>query len=227
MKKTLLLALILAAALQLSAWGQGFGEQLTGAVRNPQVMQGLMNIINAQADIRTAAAGNKLDFSSTATRGGGGSPFHPKIGFYGVGDGVEFRSEYKDLDAQTMADWAYDLHNFVTASGGGWENFKRYQAEQPPANPLTQSLGGAQQPDAWDRSMVPYAKLQEFAEHYWDTHNDKFKHLASLWRGWWINDSILDGVNVYMEYQQRYGGQGNADFIGYKDGTLDRLMRKK
>lgn len=226
------LAVVLMLFWQLSASGQGFGQQLSDQPsRNAQVMQGLLKIVTAQPDIHTAPAGNKLDRAPTASRGGSGSPVHPHLGCYicSTGD-FEFKSGYKDLDAQTMAGWAYDLHEHVVNAGGGWENHLRYRSQTKPANDVTnildQSLGGGS-PDAWDRSFIPYDKLYKWAKLYWDHYSEKFRHTPSMFRDWWLNDAILDGTNIYMEYQMRLGGQGSADFAAYKDDVLASLMKKK
>jgi len=170
-------------------------------------MQGLLTIINMPVDIQSAPNGNKLDMSVTSTRGGNNSG--KTLGMYGIGGDLQFRSDYRNLDAQTMAAWAYDLHQYVVSVGGGWENAR----------------GSA---DAFEHSMVPCDKLSEFAERYWNHYGgDKFKHMASMFRGWWINDSIIDGEHVYLEYQQRLGGSGGADFVTYKDAVLSDLLKKK
>jgi hypothetical protein len=214
MKTNVLAATVLSVLLQLSAWGQGFGNLSLPdqPSRNGNVIQGLLTIINMPTDIQTAPAGNKVDMSVTSARGGNNSG--KALGMYGIGGDLEFRSDYRNLDAQTVANWAYDLHQHVLGAGGGWESEQRY------------SRDGTSDP--MGRSMIPYDKLHDFAEHYWNNYGgDKFKHMASIFRDWWINDSIIDGEHVYLEYQQRLGGYGSSDFVGYKDATLAQLMQKK
>jgi hypothetical protein len=214
MKTRIFAAALMSVLLQLSAWGQGFGQlQIPDQPsRNANVVQGLLTIISMPTDIQSAPNGNKMDMSVTSTRGGNNSG--KPLGMYGIGGDLEFRSDYKNLDAQTMANWAYDLHQHVLGAGGGWENYQRYSKDNAP--------------DPVERSMVPYDKLRDFAEHYWDHYGgDKFKHMASMYRGWWLNDSIIDGEHVYLEYQQRLGGYGSADFVTYKDAVLADILKKK
>ena len=220
MKKTLILVLFFAVAMMpVAALAQGFNNMSLPDVysnRDANVMAGLMQIVNAKADIQTAPAGNKVDMSSTATRGGGGSTIHPHLGCYlGSPNDVEFRSEYKDLDAQTMANWAYDLHQWIDNHGCGFDNFQKYQK---------QGQGGQ---DPWDRSFMSYDEQRKYAELYWDRYSQKFHKMPSMFRDWWLNDSLLDGNNIYMEYQNRLGGKGSADFVLYKDATLAKLMKKQ
>lgn len=237
MKKAVITFLMAAVILPLAAWGQGFKNlNLPDTpTRNANLVAGLMQIVTAKADIQTAPAGNKCDMAPTATRGGGGSPFHPKLGCYIGANDVEFKSDYKDLDPQTMANWAYDLSVWMGSHGGGWDNYLRYQRETPVSgsdvnNILSRDLSAASgnpQPDAWDRSFIPYAKQREFAELYWDHYSEKFRHTPSMFRDWFLNDAILDGNNIYLEYQQRLGGKGSADFVSYKDATLAQLLKRK
>lgn len=224
------LALVLMVFLQLPGSAQQFAQPISDQpYRDQNVMAGLLKIVTAKPDIQTAQAGNKLDFAPTASRGGNGSPFHTNLGCYiGSSGDFEFKSGYKGVDAQTMAGWAYDLHQHVVNAGGGYENFLKYQKEQSGQanNLLNQSLGGGG-PDAWDKSMIAYAKLYEWSQTYWDHYSDKFRHTPSMFRDWWTNDAILDGMNIYMEYQERIAGYGTADFVAYKDGVLASLMKKK
>ena len=212
---------VLLIFLQLSDYAQG--QVLSGqANRDPIVMQGLLYIIAAKPDIRTAAAGNKLDFGPTATRGGNGSPFHPKLGCYvgGDDDNVEFSSGYEYVDALTMAAWAYDLHEYVISLGGGWENYSRF--------------GGTRLGGALDRAMIPYSDLYGWAESYWDQNRFRPKpSVSSPFPDPWMGDAILDGLNIYLLYQQRMLFSDTntyypaaTGFLSYKDITLLRLIRQ-
>lgn len=187
----MVLMLMLLVVAPLTAWAQGFGDS-----RNGDVLQGLLTIVNMPTNIQTAPNGNRVDMSVTSTRGGSNSG--KPLGMYGLGNDLQFRSDYRNLDAQSMVSWAYDLHQFDLSMGGGWEN----------------------------RQFVSYDKLHDFAEHYWD-RNDKFRHMASMFRGWWINDALIDGEHVYLEYQQRLGGFGSADFVAYKDAVLSGLLKRQ
>jgi hypothetical protein len=230
----ILFAAVLMLFMQLGASAQ-FAEPLKnpelGELRRDQtVMQGLMTIVTAKPDIRTAQAGNKLDYAPTASRGGNGSPFHPNLGCYiGSSGDFEFKSGYKDLDAKTMAAWAYDLHEHVANAGGGWENYQKYSSEQQRSNELgsLQNMMGTGPPDAMDRSKVAYKDLYKWSQVYWDHWNQKFRKTPSMFRDWFTNDAIIDGMNIYMEYQFRIAGQNSADFVMFKDVTLAQLMRKE
>ncbi len=107
MKTRIFAGVLLSVLLQSAAWGQGFGQGVSEeASRNANVEQGLLTIINMPTNFQTAPNGDKLDMSVTASRGGNNSG--RPLGLYLPGD-VEFKSDYKNLDARTMADWAYDL----------------------------------------------------------------------------------------------------------------------
>lgn len=218
MKKALLTFLVFAVGLlPLAASAQGFKDISLPDIyanRDASVIAGLMQIVNATANIQTAPAGNKVDMASTATRGGGGSSIHPHFGCYiGSPNDVEFRSDYKDLDAQTIANWAYDLHQWIDNHGYGFDNFQNYQRKGDP--------------NAWNRSFMSHDEQRQYAELYWERYSQKFHKMPSMYRDWWLNDSILDGNNVYMEYQHRLGGKGSADFVAYKDATLAKLLKKQ
>jgi len=61
------------------------------------------------------------------------------LGCYIVGDSVVFGSGYKDFPSETIANWVYDLNQYVAANGG-WT------------------------PNGWDRDPFPYKKIRrEFA----------------------------------------------------------------
>lgn len=210
--------LLLVFCLPLAAFAQSPSS-------SRQVVDGIYSLATAPADLRTAQNGNKLDFSVTATRGGSNSG--RPLGLYTVAGSVKFASEYKDLNPHEQADWAYELGQYIQSNGGGFDNFLRYRSEQANPNPLFESLGTSKKPDPWDRSMIPYEKLSAFAQQYWDQHSATFNKAEPRLRSWWLNDSILDGSNLYMEYQQRLGGHGTTDFIMYKDAVLERLLKRQ
>lgn len=213
----LVIVLLIALLMPLSASAQFIQPLPENISRNPQVMQGLLKVINMPPDIQTTPGGNKLDMSVTATRGGNGSA-HP-LGLYGLGQDIEFRSPYKDLDPGTMAKFAYDLNEHTVNAGGGWENYLRYRQQD--------AQRSSQQPDAMDRSIIPYNKLYDWTRTYWDHYSEKFRRQNPVMRQWWVNDAILDGLHLYFEYQQRLAGQASADFVCYKDAVLAAMIKQK
>jgi hypothetical protein len=171
---------------------------------------------------QTALNGNRVDMSINPLRGGGSSG--KWLGCHLPGHEIQYRSEYKDLDPRTQAEWAYDLHQFVDNAGGGWDNFRRYQQQGAASNP--NGVGGGSVSQDWDRSMISYDKQAQFASSYWDRHNgDKFRHMASMFRDWFIHDSLVDGTLLYMTLEGR-AGRG-SDYPGYKDAAIGAMVDKK
>jgi hypothetical protein len=194
-----------------------------GEARDQKTVDGIASLANAPTDTRTAQAGNKLDFSITSTRGGSNSK--RPLGLYGLSHDVEFRSDYKKLTAREQSEWAYDLWQYVLSSGGGIENYKRYLKETPPtsAPPILNSS----KPDPMNRSYIPYKQISKFTEQYWDKRSPAFKKLTGIPRSWFVNDAILDGSNLYLNYQMRLGGHKDSAFVLYKDFTLDKLQKRQ
>ncbi len=127
------------------------------------------------------------------------------LGLYGYPPSdIEFKSGYKDLDPQTIATWAYDLHTFIHHKGGGWE---KCQGD----------------PNKYDDSMVPYKEQYDFAKVYWNSHSGKYKESGFVWKDWWANDAVLDGNDLYMHYQRDNAGLAQE----YLNGAMERLVKKK
>ena len=48
-----------------------------------------------------------------------------------------------------------------------------------------------------------------------------------MFRGWFLNDAIIDGMQVYLEYQKpREHGQGVANFTMYENAAMQKLFEK-
>lgn len=161
----------------------------------------------------------------------GGTKEKP-LGIYlgGKDTNMEFKSGYKDVDARTQCEWAYDLHKFVVDNGGGIENYRKYQREAKPdtiSNDSLRSYAGGKDPtDPMDRAHVPYDKQAAFADTWWKNNSQAYKKSVFPPKDWWTNDAILDGNNLWTRYEQ-LNGQGSADFVGWRDVDLIQLLHKK
>jgi len=170
--------------------------------RNAGVVQSLVNVIN----------------TPLGRRGGAGK----SLGMYGFGSDIVYRSGYENLDPQTMAQWAYDLHQFILSSGGGWEKYQEYLRAAPQKSGLLagSDIGGPDPVSAsWAKSFVPYNKQRAFARMYWE-NNPAFKQSGA--KDDWVRDSILDGNYVYCQYQQ----DAHIADATYKDSVMGALIQK-
>jgi hypothetical protein len=110
------MAAALLAALLLPAGARAQNNPVNA--RDGAVMQALMAVITA-ADVKAPASpAFGVDQEMNQVRGGNesGKP----LGCF-CGKWITFKSGYKDLDAQTIADWTYDLHGFVASKGNNWD----------------------------------------------------------------------------------------------------------
>ncbi|MBA4026947.1 MAG: hypothetical protein C0473_01760 [Cyanobacteria bacterium DS3.002] len=201
MKKALLLVVALLATQ--AAYAQGFIPKLEEVPRNPQVMSELM--IAAGMAPTKDKQGNiaKLQFSMAGIRGGNGS--NKPLGQYLVQPNMEFKSEYKKESAETMCQFAFDLHQFIMLKGRDLEALQKNSALE----------------------TVPYEKQKEFADMWWRMHSPKYKNMAGVWKDWFINDAIVDATNLWLYTYLRIENQGSADRTLIADAMMSALMKKK
>ncbi len=183
---------------------------------------------------RDSKAVAKLTALSQDTKSGkifearGGTKAKP-LGVYGVKEPVQFKSAYKNVDNQTKAIWAYDLHKFIVKNGGGWDNFKKYQSEPKPnaKDPIDPHQFDSQDSnDPHIKAHVPYAKQTEFAGSWWTKNSKAYAGTVIPPKDWWINDAILDGNNLWNHYEHDLETRG-ADFTARAEADLNELLKKQ
>ena len=167
------------------------------------------------------------DKAAMAKRGGDAK--QKSLGFYTDGMSVTFKSAYPLVSAKKMAEWAYDLHQFVLSKGGGYANIAKYTKEHPkdPSKWVDPVLSEAK-PDPWDpeaRAHVSYADQKKFAEKWWSESYADYRDTMSP-KDWWLNDAILDGNNLWYAYEvntQRV----SAENVLWIHDELAKLFQKK
>lgn len=234
MKKYLPLLVMLLFLVCGAAFAQGFNQPIGDDkpyISDKALYQRIYTLATEPTDIRIAQAGNKLDFSTTSVRGGSNSG--KPLGMYSITPEVVYRSEYAKLDPKDWATWTCALKEYLMKNGGGWENYQQSirnsSGSNNPADMINQSLGSVgqqqQSQDPFDRSMVPYAKQEEFAKLWWAHYYPKFRKMGFVWKDWWVNDAILDGnLLIGRDHIRNYG---SADGVSYEDANLGRLLQKK
>lgn len=151
------------------------------------------------------------------------------MGLYSVTPEVVFRSGYENVASQTQVEWAYDLHDFVVAKGGGFENYERYVAEQAERmkKPQQSNYGlNGEQPDPYDpldRYYVSYAERKKFAKEWWSVRDEGFK--TCMLQDWWLNDAVLDGTNLWQRWEMTY--RRSADTEAMRSAELTSLVKKQ
>jgi len=160
----------------------------------------------------------------------GGTKEKP-LGIYGIKEPVLFKSGYKNVDNKTKATWAYDLHMFIVKNGGGWDNFKKYQAEvssKPNAkDPMDPHQFDSQDPnDPHVKAHVSYAKQAEFADTWWTKNSKAYAGTVLPPKDWWTNDAILDGNNLWNHYEHDLEARG-ADYLARAEADLNELLKKQ
>lgn len=201
-------------------------------------------------EIASGAAAKDTPGDMTGLRGGGKSG--KALGYYRDDSDVVFRSGYEKQPAKTMAEFAYDLAEFIYAKGGGYNHFSSYQKEkrdreQERQKKIEQETGKtgieaniatdladrlSNKPDAWDpweRAHVPYNEQRKFAEKWWQSHNPGFASNL-IQKDWWLNDSILDASNMWARCESTYFNcpqTEQADRVLWFDHELKLLTEKK
>ena len=152
------------------------------------------------------------------------------LGLYSATPAIVFRSGYQDLPSQTQAEWAYDLHDFVVARGGGLENYAKYVEEQAerlkrPQIPAYRTFS-KELPDPYDpldRCYVSYSERKKFADEWWSARDEGYN--TALAKDWWLNDAILDGTNLWHRWEMTY--LRSADREAIRTAELNQLVKKK
>ncbi|MFA6556183.1 MAG: hypothetical protein WCT03_07135 [Candidatus Obscuribacterales bacterium] len=193
------LALILGclAMVPLSVSAQFIKPLEMGDMRNAQVVGDLVTVITALPTSKTPAQ----DTSICTIRGGNGSS--KPLGQYLVQPNSEFKSEYKNVPARKMAEFAYDLHVFVQA-----RNHDLTEAQK--INGLV---------------FVPYEKQREFADGWWRRNHQQYKDMPFFFHDGFLNDALLDGTNVYNWYRRK--DLRSANYIAWEDAALQELIKRK
>jgi len=197
MFKKLALVLGCLAMVPLSVSAQFIKPLELGDMRNAQVMSDLVAVITALPTSKTPAQ----DTSICAVRGGNGSS--KPLGQYLVQPNSEFKSEYKNVPARQMAQFAYDLHVFVQA-----RNPDLTEAEK-----ITKLV------------FVPYEKQREFADGWWRRNYPHYKDIPFFFHDGFLDDALLDGTNVYNWYRRK--DLRSADYIAWEGAALQELIKKK
>lgn len=164
----------------------------------------------------------------------GGTKDKPLGLYLGSKDDVQFRSGYKNVEPRTQCEWAYDLHQFIVDNGGGWENFQKYQKENPPAtdsasliNESLKSYGGGKDPkDPWERAHVPYDKQAAFADKWWKNNSQAYEKSVVPPKDWWTHDAILDGNNLWTRYEM-LSDKATSEHTLWRDADLAKLIKKQ
>ena len=165
-------------------------------LRDQVVMQRLIQVVTAEPVPAPGLFSATIADEMNAVRGGNasGKPLHYR-------DAV-FRSGYKDVDPETIAEWTYDLHSFVFSRGGGWENLRN--------NPQLDM----------DNTIVPYKTIRDqFARRWWNSHTPAYAKLIGTSRNGWVYDAILDGFDLWYHYLMAFSGI-SADGVAYFDVTM-------
>lgn len=200
--KRALTALAIIAATQ-GAYAQGIFQPIETQApqRNREVMAELIMVASAAPRYEKSKDGHEWDMSITSIRGGKGAK--KPLGQYLVEPDMEFRSEYKDQPIETMCQFAYDLHEFITAKGGDYRSMAMKK----------------------DADFVPYEKQKEFAISWWRKAYPKYKDMSGMFKDWFINDALIDATNLYN--WSRRGKDGGSDYISWADAAVSALMKKK
>lgn len=228
MRLGLILSVVAALFVQTAACAQ-FAQQI-GNNDKPQVADRnfyneILNLATEKSNITTEKSGHKLDFSTTAVRGGSDSG--KQLGCYLNGNNTIYRSRYAQLKPEDWATWTCALRDFLQKNGGGWDAYRSYVGAQPQTMTSNDLLNPTRDTsnDPWDRSFVPYQKQEEFAKNWWSHYNPEFRKMGFVWKDWWINDAILDG-NVLIG-REHLRNRGSADGVMYEDSVLAKLLKKE
>jgi len=154
--------------------------------------------------------------------------------YLGSKDDIQYRSGYKDVEPRTQCEWAYDLNQFIVASGGGWDNLQKYTKENPVSSDATSILndglrnyaGGKDPKDPWDRAHVSYDKQAAFADKWWKNNSRAYSSAVVPPKDWWLHDAVVDGNNVWTRYEQ-INGKGSSDYVMWRDAELAKLLKKQ
>lgn len=165
----------------------------------------------------------------------GGTKDRPLGLYLGSKDDIQFRSGYKNVEPRTQCEWAYDLHAFIVENGGGWDNFRKYQKETPPAsndsagllNESLKNYGGGKDPkDPWERAHVPYDKQAAFADKWWKNNSQAYEKSIVPPKDWWTHDAVLDGNNLWTRYEM-LSDKATSEHTLWRDADLAKLLNKQ
>jgi hypothetical protein len=195
--------------------------------------------VGAADDQRSAMVQKLYELSQDFTGGKilpvrGGTKDKPLGLYLGTKDDVVFRSGYKNVEPRTQCEWAYDLHQFIVDNGGGWENFQKYQKENPPTtdsasllNESLKSYGGGKDPkDPWERAHVPYDKQAAFADKWWKNNSQAYEKSVVPPKDWWTHDAILDANNLWSRYEM-LSEKATSEHTLWRDADLVKLTKKQ
>ena len=174
------------------------------ADRDEKTFTKLMGVASGAIDISNARGGKD------------GKP----LGFYFDKANVVFRSGYEKQPARTMAEFAYDLNEFIHTKGGGYDNFYSYTKELEQSRQETDQdeikkarAQGKLEPEILAmraRQLVSHKKEDSAGLNPYNpwirahVSYDQQKDFAGKWwqdnkvyddammKDWWLNDAILD-----------------------------------
>jgi hypothetical protein len=115
-----------------------------------------------------------------------------------------FKSDYANLSTDQQAKFAYDLNQFRKSLGYDWETIH---------------------PTTTDWRYMPYDKQRDFAQFYWQRNAPGFKDLGILDKDRFIDESLLDGTEIYLAYRRML--TSSADTVIYGDSAIQHLIKQK
>jgi hypothetical protein len=137
--------------------------------RDPNVTEKLRYVVTAAPMISTTKA--KVDEVMDAARGGNASG--KPLGCYVCRRKREFTSDYTHESADTVVNWTYDLHDFLSNKNN--------------SNNLAYAPG--------------YKLVRSFAAGWWKQNSLAFAQVPSSHQSAWIYEATLDGVQIWYQYQ--------------------------
>lgn len=197
MKKALLMAAVI---LSCQAANAQFTQYLKLPDRNPAVMSELMDAVTDAPSKDARNAGRHIGL--LALRGGSGSK--KPLGQYMTYPDMVFHSDYPNESAETMCQFAFDLHQFVKMRGADIEGL--------------QKSGG---------HPYPFDQQAEFAKTWWSSHSPKYASLAPMFREWFVHDALVDATNIWNFVYLHVDKQGSADRTIIGDSMVQNLVQKK
>ena len=164
----------------------------------------------------------EYDPYSINLRGGASTSTDKPLGVYRNGKSGTFETkfenqEYVRLDPVLKAHWALSLHKFIVQEGGGSDNTWIATLAPRPNQPHQDPL---------DVTYVPYQVVESYAEDFFKNNaREKLGKLTPSSKDSFVNEAILDGVNLYGAYE-KYGLKVANDDGLWITYTLDRYKRK-
>lgn len=163
----------------------------------------LLNAANSGPYFGQAAVG--IDESTTGIRGGNGAK--RPLGQYLVAPYCEFSSAYTKESAETMCQFAYELHRFVALKG---RDFDSYLLNFPKNKTGFNYLSMADQ--------------RAFAKSWW-AKQKSFNGLNEAQKSQFIDEAVIDATNLYGRYATII--YATSDYVAWQKGAVRALLQLK